>query len=67
MGPLDFLKRPIAVGSTVVYPVRRGSAMWLNSLKVQQIDETGDEPVLVGYSPAGRRIRVKNTQNCILV
>lgn len=65
--PVDFMRQPITVGRVIVYPVRRGSAMWLNRLTVQQIDQAGNAPVIVGYAPNGRRVRVKNTENCVVV
>lgn len=65
--PVDFLNHPITVGHVIVYPVRRGSSMWLNRMTVQQIDSSGEAPVVVGYSPNGKRIRVKNTQNCVVL
>lgn len=36
---LDFRGKEITVGSTVVYPGRRGSSMWLNQGRVTAIRE----------------------------
>lgn len=36
---LDFRGKEISVGSTVVYPGRRGSSMWLNQGRVTAIRE----------------------------
>lgn len=63
----DFMCKPITVGCTLVYPWRRGSQMGLKKMNVQQIDYSGEEPVIVGYSSDGRRVRVKNTETCIVV
>ena len=34
---VDFMGRTIEAGHVVVYPVRRGSDMWLNKLSVTQV------------------------------
>ena len=59
----DFLGRAIAAGNTVVYPVRRGSNMWLNRLAVTQVDDDH----ITGFNSDGRRITVKNLKNCVVV
>lgn len=63
----DFLGKPITVGSRVVYPVRRGSKLWLNKMDVDLIDESSGEAVLIGKSNTGRPNRVKNLTNVIVV
>jgi len=35
----DFLGRTIEVGDTIVYPVRRGSSMWLSKGEVEFVGE----------------------------
>lgn len=65
--PVDFVGKPITVGCDVVYPVRRGKDMWLNRMKVQMIDQNDEGFGLIGYSPAGRKVRVKNTHNCVVI
>jgi len=61
--PTDFLGREIKAGDLVVYPVRRGSRMWLNKLTVTQaLDDT-----LMGFSPEGRRIKITNLDNVVVV
>lgn len=35
--PKDFLDREIRVGDICVYPVRKGSSMWINRVTVQRI------------------------------
>jgi len=59
----DFLGRAIQAGDTVVYPVRRGSAMWLNKLLVTQV--TGDS--LSGQNSNGRWVTLKNLTNVVVI
>jgi hypothetical protein len=59
----DFIGRAIAAGNTIVYPVRRGSKMWLNKLAVTQVDDDH----ITGFNSDGRRITVKNLKNCVVV
>jgi hypothetical protein len=63
MNPADFMGRPLEAGHVVVYPVRRGSEMWLNKLNVTQVDDES----LKGYSPAGRLLTIKNLTNVVIV
>jgi hypothetical protein len=65
----DAVGRQIKPGCTVMYPVRRGSNMWLSELRVQQI-VPGDSvkgPYLSGFSNVGRRINVHNLENVIVI
>jgi hypothetical protein len=72
-GATDFLGREIKAGDTIVYPVRRGSSMWLNRLLVTQVASDGvdrdGQPLLhvAGTNSFGRRITVKNLTNCVVV
>jgi hypothetical protein len=59
----DFIGRAIVAGNTVVYPVRRGSSMWLNKLNVTQVADDH----ITGFNSDGRRITVKNLNNCVVV
>jgi len=61
--PKDFMGREIKAGDTLVYPVRRGSSMWLNRLLVTQ----ALADVVTGTNPEGRRITVKNLGNAVVV
>ena len=63
----DYLGRPIKPGDVVVYPVRRGSRMWLNRLHVQAVEITPRGPSVSGYNNAGRRIAVHNLENCVIL
>jgi hypothetical protein len=59
----DFIGRAIAAGDTVVYPVRRGSSMWLNKMNVTQVADDH----ITGFNSDGRRITVKNLNNTVVV
>ena len=63
MPAVDFMGRTIEAGHVVVYPVRRGSDMWLNKLSVTQV--TDDR--ITGYSPTGKLLGIKNLQNVVIV
>lgn len=65
MKAVDHFKKEIKPGQTVVYPVRRGSSMWLSEMKVQQVVEA-EEPYLTGYNNLGRRIALHNLTNVII-
>jgi hypothetical protein len=63
---LDFMGREITAGSTVIYPVRRGSKMWMQELSVTQV-VPGTDPTVAGTSPSGRRITLHNVGNVTVV
>jgi hypothetical protein len=63
----DFVGKPITVGCRCVYPLRRGSKMWLTTIRVDSIEQIDGTVVLTGYDSAGRRTRTRNIQNCIVV
>lgn len=68
--PKDYLNKDINVGDLIVYPVRHGSEMWLNTMKVTGIEPRADKEVLVGFNPniaSQRRLTVKNTHTCVVV
>ena len=65
----DFLENMIEVGCTIVYPIRRGSKMWMHKANVTQIvqhDHT-QPPLLVCLNPNGRKITIQNLDNCVVV
>ena len=65
----DFLGRPIEVGHTIVYPIRRGSKMWMQKANVTQIiqhDRT-QPPLLACINPTGRKVTIQNLDNCVVV
>ena len=61
--PTDFLGRTIAVGDTLVYPVRRGSKMWLNQITVTK----AESDVIHGTNPRGRMVKLTNLKNTVMV
>jgi len=64
MDPItDFIGTEIKAASQLVYPVRRGSQMWLTKITVTAV--SADE--IKGYNAIGRRITVKNIKNTIVV
>lgn len=63
---LDFMGREITVGATVIYPVRRGSSMWMQKIKVTQVIP-GETPTVGGFNPEGRRITLHNVANVTVV
>ena len=61
----DFLNQPITVGSTVVYPVRQGSRLWLNKMIVTDVAK-----FIEGYlpdHPGKRRVWVGKPERCVVV
>jgi hypothetical protein len=60
---VDFLGRTIEAGHVVVYPVRRGSDMWLNKLSVTQVSDDR----ITGYSPTGKLLTIQKLQNVVIV
>jgi hypothetical protein len=60
---VDFMGRTIEAGHVVVYPVRRGSSMWLNKLNVTQVRDDS----IAGYNTAGRLLTIRNLQNVVIV
>lgn len=58
----DFLERTIEVGDLLVYPVRRGSDMWLTKITVTDL---GDG-VVHGTNDNGRRVTVKRPDRSVV-
>jgi len=66
----DYLGKEIKVGSTVVYPVRQGSSMWLNKGVVTQVVPVAEDFRIVVYDPDSHTRRghsVKNLHTCVVV
>ena len=61
--PTDFLGRTIVVGDTLVYPVRRGSKMWLNRIAVTK----AESDMIHGTSPRGRMVKLTNLNNTVVI
>jgi hypothetical protein len=69
--PVDFLGRKIKEGDALVYPVRRGSSMWLKKITVTRVTETDrDGPVktiVIGINDSGRRITLMKPERSVIV
>jgi len=61
--PTDFLGRTIQAGDTLIYPVRRGSKMWLNRITVTKAESDR----IHGASRGGRMVQLTNLKNTIVV
>lgn len=61
--PTDFLGRVIVVGDTLVYPVRRGSRMWLNRIEVTKTESDR----VHGLSKTNRTVQLTNLNNTVVV
>jgi len=59
----DFLGREIKAGDLVVYPVRRGSSMWMSRMTV--LSTEGGK--LAGNNPEGRRVSLTSLGNVVVV
>ncbi len=59
----DFLGRRINTGDTLVYPVRRRSAMWLSSIVVTDFDRG----VIYGNNHKGRRIKLSKPDRTVII
>ncbi len=64
---VDFLGHQIIAGNLIVYPVRRGSEMWMNKLRVEAIRDTPRGKSVSGTNDSGRRITIRNLTNCVVV
>lgn len=62
----DYAGHELKAGQTVVYPVRRGSAMWLSEITVTKVNG-GGEPSIIGSNSEGRRVTVKNLKNVVII
>jgi len=68
--PRDFLGREITVGDTVIYPVRRGSSMWLNKIIVTAIGDIqrpgGQYHSIDGVNDNGRGVTLTRLERCLV-
>jgi len=66
--PRDFFDREIKLGDICIYPVRRGSQMWLNRLTVQKIshDPTG-QPKISGVKQDGYPVNVTSLERVVVI
>jgi len=70
--PVDFLGREISEGDMLVYPVRRGSSMWLKKITVTRIIESdrgggGVKTIIIGVNDNGRRITLTKPNRSVIV
>lgn len=63
----DFLGNPIIVRDTIVYPVRRGSQMWMKKLVVDAVRDTTNGVRITGRNDGGNPVTIQNISNCIVV
>jgi hypothetical protein len=63
----DFVGKQIKPGDVVCYCVRRGSSMWLKTLAVLAVQDTPRGICVSGTSDTGRRIRIYNLDNVVVV
>jgi hypothetical protein len=67
---VDFGGRVIEPGDIVAYPVRRGSEMWLRSLRVSHIDVIRATPPvyhIAGSNDTGRMVKLENPERCVIM
>lgn len=66
--PRDMFDREIKVGDICVYPVRRGSKMWMNRLVIQKIahDPRG-KPKLSGQKGDGYPVNITSLNRVALI
>lgn len=60
--PKDFMGCEIKPGDDLVYPVRRGSKMWLNCIRVTKAEENK----VYGLNSNGRTVQLTNLKNTIV-
>jgi len=63
---VDYAGHELKAGQIVVYPVRRGSSMWLSEIKVTQVVD-GSAPYIKGFNREGRPVTVKNLKNVVII
>jgi hypothetical protein len=66
----DLMDREFGVNDTIVYPVRRGSKLWMAVATVTQVLPTPGESssfLVHALTKAGRRVAIKNLQNVVKV
>jgi hypothetical protein len=65
----DMMGTRIKLGDTIVYPARRGSALFLRRAVVCEVPGKGCsvKEGVVGVNPKGRRVIVSRIDNCAVV
>ncbi len=59
----DYLNKTIGLGDKVVYPIRRGSHMYLRTLVVEAINNG----IVYGINDKGSSVKLSQTFRCIVV
>ncbi len=59
----DYLNKTISVGDKLVYPIRRGSDMYLRTLVVNALNHG----IVYGINDKGRSVKLTQTSRCIVV
>lgn len=69
--PKDYRGREIYEGACLAYPVRKGSSMWMQELRVCRIIEepykNGTRPIIIGANKNGRRVRFTRPERSVLL
>jgi hypothetical protein len=66
--PEDMFGRVIELGDLCVYPVRRGSQMWMNRITVNSIShDAAGEPRLAGQKQDGYPVRVTSLERVAII
>ena len=69
--PTDYVGRAIAPGDTIVYPVRRGSDMWLTSADVVTVTRSRSSWAIecITTTIAGRtqRVVLRHPSRCMVI
>ncbi len=64
----DFFGREIKIGDICVYPVRRGSKMWVNRIVIQNIThDARGKPKLSGQKGDGYPVNISSLDRVVLV
>jgi hypothetical protein len=67
---VDFGGRPIEPGDLIAYPVRRGSSMWLRSMRVSHIEVIRSTPPvyhIAGSNDEGRLVKLDHADRCVIM
>lgn len=66
--PRDMFDREIRLGDICVYPVRRGSQMWMNRITVQKLShDPRGEPRLSGVKQDGYPVNVTSLDRVAII
>lgn len=63
----DITGRQIMPGQRVAYPVRKGSAMWLSTARVESISEGAGGITVHARNPEGRTVRITSLDRVVIL